>query len=224
MKITNWPMEERPREKLMAFGAHTLSDAELLAIIIHTGVKGVSAVELAREALNKFGSIRAVLVAQQSQIEKTKGFGKAKYAVLAACSELHKRSFAQSLKRDIAFTQADKTSDYLISQLRDKSSEVFCMLMLDSQHQLIAFREMFKGTINAAAVYPRELVKQAIEDNAAAVILAHNHPSGIAEPSQADIQITERIKHAMQLVDVRVLDHFIVGDCTAVSFAQRGLL
>lgn len=224
MKITSWPQEERPREKLIKYGAQTLSDAELLAILIHTGVKGINAVQLAREALNQFGSIRSILNAEQSQIQNTKGFGKAKYATLMACLELNKRSFAQTMQRSGSFTKADQTSDYLISLLRDKTSEVFAMLLLDSQHQLIAYREMFKGTINSAAVYPRELVKQAIADNAAAVILAHNHPSGIAEPSQADIQITQRIKHAMQLVDVRVLDHFVIGDCTSVSFAQRGLI
>jgi len=224
MKITQWPQEERPREKLLTYGPQTLSDAELIAIIIHTGVKGINAVQLARQALSKFGSVRALINATQSQINDTQGFGNAKYATLVASVELSKRSLAETMQRATSFTQADATSQYLIAQLRDKPHEVFAMLLLDSQHQLIAFREMFKGTINSAAVYPRELVKQAIADNAAAVILAHNHPSGIAEPSQADIQITERIKQAMHLIDVRVLDHFVVGDGVAVSFAQRGLL
>ncbi|MFT5276574.1 MAG: DNA repair protein RadC [Glaciecola sp.] len=224
MKITNWPQYERPREKLLHFGAETLSDAELLGIVLHTGVKGKNAVELAREALILFGSVRGLMRATKSQLSSTLGFGPAKYATLSACFELTRRSLAENLLRPHSFTQADAASSYLLAELRDKPHEVFSMLLLDSQHQLIAFRQMFKGTINSAAVYPRELVKQALEDNAAAVILAHNHPSGIAEPSQADIQITERIKRAMELIDVRVLDHFVIGDGTAVSFAQRGLL
>jgi DNA repair protein RadC len=224
MKITNWPQNERPREKLLHFGAETLSDAELLGIVLHTGVKGKNAVELAREALASYGSVRSLMSASKSQLTSTLGFGNAKYATLTACFELTRRSLAENLLKPYCFNQADAASNYLLAQMRDKPYEVFSMLLLDSQHQLIAFRKMYKGTINTAAVYPRELVKQVLEDNAAAVILAHNHPSGVAEPSQADIQITERIKRAMELIDVKVLDHFVIGDGTAVSFAQRGLL
>jgi DNA repair protein RadC len=224
MKITNWPKYERPREKLLQFGAETLSDAELLAIVLHTGLKGKNAVELARETLDSYGSVRGLMNASKAQFTATLGFGVAKYATLTACFELTKRSLAENLRKPHSFTQADAASTSLLAELRDKPHEVFSMLLLDSQHQLIAFRHMFRGTINSAAVYPRELVKQALEDNAAAVILAHNHPSGVAEPSQADIQITQRIKRAMELIDVRVLDHFVIGDGTAVSFAQRGLL
>jgi DNA repair protein RadC len=224
MKLTHWPSHERPREKLLQFGAETLSDAELLGIVIGNGTKGKNAVELARDALSKHGSIRAIMTANKSQLSSSQGFGLAKYATLHACMELTKRSLAEVMQKPHSFTHADSASNYLLAHLRDKPHEVFSMLLLDSQHKLIAFRQMFKGTINSAAVYPRELVKQALEDNAAAVILAHNHPSGVAEPSQADIQITDRIRKAMELIDVRVLDHFVVGDDSVVSFAQRGLL
>jgi DNA repair protein RadC len=224
MKIQDWPLHERPREKLLQFGSQTLSDAELLAILINTGIKGQSAVELARNAINQFGSVQALLFASQPQLLKLPGLGKAKFALLQACTELFKRGLAEKLRQQDSFTSADTASDYLRAQLSQQKREVFAMLMLDSQHQLIAYREMFKGTINSAAVYPRELVKQAMDDNAAAVILAHNHLSGVAEPSQADIQITQRIKQAFALVDVTVLDHFVIGHSCAVSFAQRGLL
>ncbi|MFC4700710.1 DNA repair protein RadC [Glaciecola siphonariae] len=224
MKILDWPEQERPREKLLNYGAHTLSDAELLAIFLQTGLKGRNAVQLAKQALLNHGSLRALLHAPKRKLLATSGFGAAKYAILQASIELQKRNMTEQMVRERSFLHADDASSYLISQLRDKQREVFSMLMLDSQHQLIAYREMFQGTINSAAVYPRELVKQAMEDNAAAVILAHNHPSGRAEPSQSDINITEKIKQALALVDVTVLDHFVIGDSTAVSFAQRGLL
>ena len=224
MKIQDWPLHERPREKLIQFGAQTLSDAELLAILINTGTKGRSAIELAKTAIAEFGGVQALLFASKPQLVQLPGLGQAKYALLQACTELFKRSMAEKLTQQNSFTCAEAASDYLRAQLARQKREVFAMLMLDSQHQLIAYREMFKGTINSAAVYPRELVKQAMDDNAAAVILAHNHPSGVAEPSQADIQITQRIKQALALVDVTVLDHFVIGHCGAVSFAQRGLL
>nr|WP_136252791.1 DNA repair protein RadC [Ningiella ruwaisensis] len=224
MKILDWPEQERPREKLLHYGAQNLSDAELLAIFLQTGVKGQNAVQLAKSALQRFGSLRSLLQAPKRKLMSTPGFGAAKYAVLQASIELQKRHLSEQMVRERSFCHADDASNYLISQLRDKQREVFSMLMLDSQHQLIAYREMFQGTINSAAVYPRELVKQAMEDNAAAVILAHNHPSGRAEPSQSDIAITQKIKQAMQLVEVTVLDHFVIGDGKAVSFARRGLL
>lgn len=224
MKMQEWPVGERPREKLTRFGAPSLSDAELLAIVINCGIKGSSSIELARQALQHFGSIQTLLFASEAKLTKLPGLGKAKFATLQACQELFKRSLAEQLTTQISFTNAEHASDYLRVQLAQKPREVFAMLMLDSQHQLIAYREMFTGTINSAAVYPRELVKQAMDDNAAAVILAHNHPSGVAEPSQADIQITQRIKQAFALIDVTVLDHFVIGHSSAVSFAQRGLL
>lgn len=224
MKILDWPEQERPREKLLHYGAHTLSDAELLAIFLQTGVKGQNAVQLAKAALQAHGSLRGLLQAPKRKLLNTAGFGGAKYAILQASIELQKRNLTEQMVRERSFLHADDASAYLISQLRDKQREVFSMLMLDSQHQLIAYREMFQGTINSAAVYPREIVKQAMDDNAAAIILAHNHPSGLAEPSQSDINITQKITQALALVDVVVLDHFVIGDGNAVSFAQRGLL
>ncbi len=224
MKMQEWPESERPREKLIQFGAHTLSDTELLSIIINTGVKGKSALVLSAQALNQFGNLHDLLCASQKQFSELQGFGQAKFALIQSCRELCKRSMLESIKSSTSFTCAESAASYLKAHLSDKKREVFSMLLLDSQHQLIAYREMFRGTINSAVVYPRELVKQAMEDNAAAVILAHNHPSGLAEPSQADIQITRRIKEAFELIDVTVLDHFVIGRTSSVSFAQRGLL
>lgn len=224
MKITQWPVQERPREKLLHYGADKLSDAELLAIFINTGTKGSDAVALAREALQTFGSLRSIVNASRKRLLRTKGIGVARYVLLQASIELHRRSMAEMMVKERSFTKADDASKYLVSQLRDKQREVFVVLMLDSQHQLIANREMFSGTINSAAVYPREIVKQALEDNAAAVILAHNHPSGHTKPSDADKYITDKIVQALALVDIIVLDHFVVGDCTAASFAGLGLL
>jgi len=191
---------------------------------LQTGLKGQNAVQLANKALQTHGSLRALLQAPRRKLLSSSGFGAAKYAMLQASIELQKRNLSELMVRERSFLHAEDASSYLISQLRDKPREVFSMLLLDSQHQLIAYREMFQGTINSAAVYPREIVKQAIDDNAAAVILAHNHPSGRAEPSQADINITQKIKEALTLIDVMVLDHFVIGDGTSVSFAQRGLL
>ncbi|MGB3725490.1 MAG: DNA repair protein RadC [Glaciecola sp.] len=224
MKIQEWPTDERPREKLLQYGCSSMSNAELLAIVINCGTKGHSALDLARLALKEMGSVSELLGAPKQKLVALNGVGQAKYVLLQACHELFKRSMAEDLSKQTCFTHADDASYYLRAQLAHQPREVFAMLMLDSQHQLIAYREMFKGTINSAAVYPRELVKQAMDDNAAAVILAHNHPSGVAEPSQADIQITQRIKQAFALIDVSVLDHFVIGNTEAVSLAQRGLI
>ena len=224
MKITDWPLHERPREKLLKQGAASLSDAELLAIFLRTGIRGSSAVDLARALLNQFGSLRGLLNAQQTSFCQAKGLGPAKFVQLQAVLEIAKRYFAEQLNKTVEFNDAQATKVYLITKLRDQPNEVFAMLLLDSQHRLIKFRPMFYGTIDSASVYPRVLVKQALEDNAAAVILAHNHPSGVAEPSHADLHITKRIVDAMGLVDIKVLDHFVIGDGIAVSFAQRGLI
>lgn len=224
MKITDWPVQERPREKLLTLGAAALSDAELLAIFLRTGLPGVSAVELARKLLIEFGSLRTMLAVPQQRFCQAKGLGQAKYVQLQAMVEMSRRYFAEPLARSATLTSVAATADYLYARLRDQCCEVFAMLLLDSQHRVIQYREMFRGTINSASVYPRELVKQALEDNAAAVILAHNHPSGIAEPSEADKSITSRIVNAMALVDIKVLDHFVIGDGKALSFAQLGLL
>lgn len=224
MKLQDWPSEERPREKLLAKGAQSLSDAELLAIFLRTGIQGYNAVDLSRCLLRQFGSLRGLLSAQRDAFCAAKGLGDAKYVQLQAVLEMARRHFQESLCRNDVFSSASDTRAFLISQLRDEPNEVFAILLLDAQHRLIAFKPMFYGTLDAASVYPRVLVKSALDAKAAAVILAHNHPSGIAEPSQADRMITRRIVDAMALLDIRVLDHFVIGDGEAVSFAERGLL
>jgi DNA repair protein RadC len=224
MKITDWPKCERPREKLLAKGADTLTDSELLAIFLRSGVKDYSAIDIARNLLSKFGSLRRLLSASEHDFCQTKGLGQAKFAQLQACLEMSQRYMAETLDKSDAFNSVEQTQAYLIAKLRDERHEVFAMLLLDSQHRLIKYRPMFYGTIDSASVYPRVLVQQALLDNAAAVILAHNHPSGIAEPSKADKSITKRIIDAFSLMDIKVLDHFVIGDGVAVSFAQRGLL
>lgn len=223
MPITDWPIDERPREKLLQKGAASLSDAELLAIFLRTGIRGKSAVDLSRELLSGFGSLRSLLTSSQSEFCSHKGLGSAKYSQLQAILEMAKRHLGEDLKRKSALTSPDDTRNYLQSMMRDYAHEVFACLMLDNKHRVITFRELFTGSINSASVYPREVVKQALADNAAAVILAHNHPSGVAEPSQSDIHITKRLVHALELVDIRVLDHLIIGD-NVVCFSERGLL
>lgn len=222
MSITEWPAMERPREKLLAHGPQALSDAELLAIFLRTGVIGKSAVDLSRELLADFGSLRALLVADQATFCRHLGLGSAKFAQLQAVLEMAKRHLAQELERSDALTSPELTQRYLLSQLRDRGHEVFACLFLDNQHRVIRYQELFHGTLDGAAVYPREVVKQALALNAAAVILAHNHPSGIAEPSQSDKAITRRLQEAMGLMDIRVLDHLVIGDGYCVSFAERG--
>ncbi|UTW48732.1 DNA repair protein RadC [Bacterioplanoides sp. SCSIO 12839] len=222
MSISEWPAMERPREKLLAQGPRVLSDAELLAIFLRTGVTGKSAVDLSRELLADFGSLRALLTADQATFCRRPGLGSAKFAQLQAVLEMAKRHLAQELERSDALTSPQLTQRYLLSQLRDRSHEVFACLFLDNQHRVIRYQELFYGTLDGAAVYPREVVKQALALNAAAVILAHNHPSGIAEPSQSDKAITERLQQALGLMDIRVLDHLVVGDGYCVSFAERG--
>ena len=223
MPITDWPAEERPREKLLAKGAASLSDAELLAISLRTGIQGKSAVDLARELLSGFGSLRALLTSQQSAFCAHKGLGQAKFAQLQAVLEMARRHLGENLKRDQVLTNPSATRRYLQSLMRDYHHEVFGCLMLDNKNRVIVFRELFRGSINSASVYPREVVKQALADNAAAVILAHNHPSGVAEPSQSDLHITQRLSQALELVDIRVLDHLVIGD-KVVCFSERGLI
>lgn len=224
MAISHWPVAERPREKLLAKGANALSDAELLAIFLRTGCAGKSAVDLARDLLQRFGGLRPILQADLEQFCLAHGLGKAKYAQLQAVLEMGKRHLAETLSRDHIFSNPDHVRQYLLSQLRHQPREIFAVLLLDSQHQLISYEELFFGTVNAAHVYPREVVKLALSHNAVAVILAHNHPSGIAEASHADKHITTAIKKALQLIDITVLDHFIVGDGEVSSFAEQGLI
>lgn len=224
MAISDWPEMERPREKLLAHGAQVLSDAELLAIFLRTGVKGKSAVDLARELLSDFGNLRSLLTADLNTFCQSHGLGSAKFAQLQAVLEMAKRHLAQELERGDALTSPQLTQRYLLSQLRDRSHEVFACLFLDNQHRVIRYQELFHGTLDGAAVYPREVVKQALSVGAAAVILAHNHPSGVAEPSRSDRAITDRLAEALGLMDIRVLDHLVVGDGYCVSFAERGWL
>lgn len=224
MGIKNWPENERPREKLLNNGAHTLSDAELLAIFLRTGVKGKSAVDLARELLMSFGGLRTLLTASQNEFCQHFGLGPAKFAQLQAVLEMARRHLAEQLNRSNALTSPELTQQYLQAKLRDLDYEVFACLLLDNQHRVLKYVELFRGTIDSAAVYPREVVKLALEQSAAAMILVHNHPSGIAEPSAADRAITERLRNALDLVDIKVLDHLIVGDGYCESFARRGWL
>lgn len=224
MTIKDWLAEDRPREKLLQRGPAALTDAELLAIFLRTGTHGKSAVDLARDLLADFGSLKALLDADEQRFCKANGLGQAKYAQLQAVLEMAKRHFKEILQRGSALTSPDMTRAYLSAQLRGYSYEVFACLFLDNQHRVIQLEELFRGTIDGASVYPREVVKQALFHNAAAVIFAHNHPSGIAEPSQADQHITEKLKQALALFDIRVLDHFIIGDGMPYSFAEHGLL
>lgn len=224
MAITDWPELERPREKMLAKGPHTLSDAELLAIFLRTGVKGKSAVDLSRELLSRFGGLRALLTAERRDFCASPGLGEAKFAQLQAILEMSRRHLRETLQRNDALANPDDTRRYLMARLRDYAHEVFAVLFLDNRHRVISLDEMFHGTINGASVHPREVVKRALAHNAAAVILAHNHPSGVAEPSEADKQLTHKLSEALDLVEIRVLDHFVIGDGETVSFAERGLI
>lgn len=224
MTIRNWPEAERPREKLLARGAAALSDAELLAIFLRTGLPGRSAVDLARDLLARFGSLRALLTASQADFCAVPGLGPAKFAQLQAVLEMARRHMGENLRRDAIFTDPAAVRGFLQSKLRDLPYEVFACLFLDNRHRLIDYAELFRGTVDGASVHPREVVKEALARGAVAIILAHNHPSGVAEPSAADRQITDRLRQALALVDIRVLDHFVVGDGETVSFAERGLL
>lgn len=224
MSTNDWPGSERPREKLLKLGAGALSDIELVAIFLRTGVAGRPVMELARELLGRFEGVRGLLEAPDRDVMEAPGMGLAKYAQLRAALELTERYLQCGFERGAAITDPGMTRRYLMTKLRAYTREVFACLYLDNQHRLIKYEELFFGTIDGASVHPREVVKGALEHNAAAVIFAHNHPSGIAEPSQADQRITDRLKSALLLVDVRVLDHMIVGDREVVSLAERGLL
>lgn len=223
MGIKDWPAAERPRERLLEKGAQTLSDAELLAIFLRTGVQGVSALDLARSLLAAFGGLRGLLAAELAEFSSVKGMGAAKFAQLQAALEMSRRFLAEQLPRRDALKSPDDTRRWLSALLRDERIEIFGAVLLDNQHRVLGFEELARGTIDGASVYPREVVKRVLAKNAAAVILAHNHPSGVAEPSAADRHLTERLRQALALVDVRVLDHLIVGE-TISSFAERGLL
>jgi DNA repair protein RadC len=223
MAISDWPAEERPRERLLASGAAALSDAELLAVLLRTGVRGKSAVQLARELLDRFGSITRLLE-EGPALRRVKGLGDAKSAQFAAAIELARRSSKEELKSGAALTSPGAVRDYLRLAIGGRPHEVFVCIWLDAQHRVIKFDEPFRGTLTQTSVYPREVVKMALQINAAAVIFAHNHPSGVAQPSQADELLTANLKEALALVEVKVLDHFIIAGHQAISFAERGLL
>ena len=222
MSIRNWPAAERPREKLLEHGASSLSDAELLAIFLRTGVSGKSAVDLARHLLMEFGSLRALLEADLRAFCRHLGLGPAKFSQLQAVLEMGRRHLAERLRRDSALESPQAVRDYLKSLLRHELHEVFGCLFMDSKHRMLAFEVLFRGSIDSASVYPRQVVKRALAHNAAAVILCHNHPSGITEPSQADRTLTKRLTEALDLIEVRVLDHFIVGDGEPLSMVEHG--
>ena len=224
MAITDWPENERPREKLLSKGAGSLSDAELLAIFLRTGMQGKSAVDLARELLGRFGSLTSLFNAGQHDFCQMPGMGAAKYAQLLAVLEMAKRALAEQMQQQDALTSPGAVRDYLRLTLSGREHEVFVGVFLDAQNHVMATEELFRGTLTQTSVYPREVLKRALFHNAASIIFAHNHPSGIAEPSRADETLTQSLKAALALVDVRVLDHFIVGSDSALSFAERGLL
>ena len=222
MSIKDWPAAERPREKLLALGSSSLSDAELLAIFLRTGVSGKSAVDLARHLLAEFGSLRALLEADLGSCSRQLGLGPAKFSQLQAVLEMGRRHLAERLRRDSALESPQAVRDYLKALLRHEPHEVFGCLFMDSKHRMLAFEVLFRGSIDSASVYPRQVVKRALVHNAAAVIFCHNHPSGITDPSEADRTLTQRLTEALDLIEVRVLDHFIVGDGEPLSMVEHG--
>jgi DNA repair protein RadC len=224
MAITDWPADERPREKLMLQGAPTLSDAELLAIFLRVGVTGMSAVDLARELLKEFGSLNGIFAASRAQLTQVHGMGDSKYAQLQAIFEMSQRALKEEMREKDVLASPLAVRDYLKLKLGGLTREVFMVLLLDAQNRVVATEELFSGTLTQTSVYPREVVKCALHHNAAAVIFAHNHPSGVADPSRADEILTRTLKDALALIDVKVLDHFVVAGNSALSFSERGLL
>ncbi len=224
MTIKDWPAAERPRERLLAQGPGTLTEAELLAVFLRTGIQGRTVIEVARGALNHFGGLNGLLSAPHRELQKLAGFGPAKSAQLHAVLELARRALREEVARDTVLNTPAKVRDFLKLSLRNERHEVFVALFLDAQNRLIIDESLFRGTLTQTSVFPREVVRHALRHNAAAVIFAHNHPSGLAEPSRADELLTRALKDALALVDVRVLDHLIVAGHASVSFAERGLL
>lgn len=224
MGINDWPEGERPREKLIQRGAAALSDAELLAIFLRTGVTGKSAVDLARDLLARFNSLTQMFAASETDFCAIHGMGQAKYVQMQAVLEMSRRALGEEMRTGDALNSPRAVRDYLQLLLRGREQEVFMVIFLDAQHRVLAAEELFHGTLTQTSVYPREVVKRALFHNAAAVILAHNHPSGVAEPSQSDRLLTDALKQALALVDVRVLDHFIIAGAGCLSFAERGMV
>lgn len=215
---------ELPREKLLKSGAASLSDTELLAIFLRTGVAGCNVLELAQSLMERFGGLHALLTASEDDFCQPKGLGQAKYVQVQAVMEMAKRALAEPLKRSVVVDNALVAQNYVASQLLHEGNEVFALMLLDAQHRLIEFEMLFQGTIHQTSVYPRVIVQTALAHHAAAVILCHNHPSGVAEPSQADIRLTARVREALALIDVEVLDHFVVGRGEVTSMAEKGLI
>ncbi len=224
MAISDWPAAERPREKLIELGADALSDAELLAIFLRVGVTGKSAVDLARDLLTQFGSLNGIFAATEHELSQVHGIGTSKYVQLQAIFEMSRRALSEQLQQRDVLKSPQAVRDYLVLKLGSLTKEVFLVLFLDTQNRLLASEELFSGSLSQTSVYPREVVKRALHHNAASVIFAHNHPSGIAQPSQADELLTKQLKQALALVEVGVLDHFIVAGNNTLSFAERGLL
>ncbi|MDE2448621.1 MAG: DNA repair protein RadC [Gammaproteobacteria bacterium] len=223
LTIREWPATERPREKLIQRGAHALTDAELLALLLGSGIPGCSAVAMARSLLKDFGCLRGLLNARLTRWRR-KGIGPARYAAVQAAVELAKRHLSEEMRIGSPLATPQATHRYLMAQLRDRPYEVFCCIYLDNRNRIIAFEELFRGTVDCAQVHPREVLRQALLHNASAMIVAHNHPSGVLEPSPADDFITRRLKDLLALMDVRVVDHIIVGDSRCYSFAEHGLI
>ncbi|GLS84918.1 RadC family protein [Paraferrimonas haliotis] len=222
MTIKNWPKGYGPRERLLVKGAEHLTDAEVIALLIGSGRKGLSAVDIGHNLLTTFSGINGVKRACAKHVQALAGVGPAKYAVICAAFELCRRASLEQIVDMQAITNPSQTKAFVLQQLSHLDREVFALILLDNQHRVIDFEQVFKGTINAAAVYPREVVKIVLEKQAAALILVHNHPSGLAEPSQSDRGITERLIQALKSIDVQVLDHLVVGHQHVVSFAERG--
>ncbi len=218
------PTALRPREKLLSLGPAALADAELLALLLRTGMKGLGVLQLAEKVLSDLGGLPGLLQADTSRLGRIKGLGPAKRSELIAVMELARRSLHTDLQSQPVFSNPQAVKDFLQMQLGSRPHEVFAVLFLDAQHRLIAFEELFRGTLSQTSVYPREVVKQALAHNAGAVILTHNHPSGVLEPSRADELLTQTLKSSLQLIDVRVLDHIVVSRSACLSFAERGLL
>ena len=224
MTIKDWAASERPREKLAEHGAGVLSDAELLAVILRAGHAGTTAIDLARSVLDFHGGLRQTLDCDVRALRATPGLGLGKAASLVAVVELARRYLEAVLKRGVALRSPRQSASFLVARMRHYRAEVFACIFLDTRHRVLRFEELFRGTIDGASVHPREIVRRSLELNAAAVICAHNHPSGVAEPSSADADITRRLRDALKLIDVRLLDHFIIGDGEPVSLAERGML
>lgn len=220
--LHQWPKEERPREKLLSKGAKSLTDSELLAIFLRTGTQGKNVIELSREIIQHFGNLKKLFAATEKEFCQIKGLGRAKYVQLQACLEMSQRHIAEQIGQQDVMENPAQVKQYVQSRLMGKPNEVFAVMFLDNQHHVLAFEELFFGTINASSVHPRVVLQRCLANNAAAVIVTHNHPSGVAEPSLSDIDITRTLKTVLSLIDVRLLDHLVVASHQVISLAERG--